>query len=280
VRPQEASPRLRVTPRRRRQSSLDQDVADRARRNGDTELAQLAHDPLITPARVLAGEAHDQLAHLRTDRRPARRAVRIGPAPGDKPAVPAQQRLRPHRERTPGTARQHSAERRQQHSIARLEPRPIDLAAKDRQLVAEHKDLELLRSVSSPEEHDQLEHTADDEVTELRQAKATSSRRGRRPQRCLSSRCAHPNGFLHPTRARQPPDRTALGRAIRELRQERGWTMERLAHEAGIHWTYLGGIERGRRNPSWENVVKVAAGLGIRTSELVRRAEDIAGSAP
>src|SRR5438876_2190313 len=60
-------------PRRRRQPSLDQDVADRAWRNGDTELAQLAHDPLIAPARVLAREAHDELAYLGTDRRPARR---------------------------------------------------------------------------------------------------------------------------------------------------------------------------------------------------------------
>jgi hypothetical protein len=31
-------------------------------------------------------------------------------------------------------------------------------------LVAEHEDLELLCSVSSPEEHDQLEHAAGDEV--------------------------------------------------------------------------------------------------------------------
>jgi DNA-binding XRE family transcriptional regulator len=54
--------------------------------------------------------------------------------------------------------------------------------------------------------------------------------------------------------------------------------MERLAHEAGVRWTYLGGVERGRRNPSWENVVKVAAGLGIHTSDLVRRAEEIAAA--
>jgi hypothetical protein len=56
------------------------------------------------------------------------------------------------------------AERRQQHAVVPLEPRPVDLPAKDRQLVAEHEDLELLRSVSSPEEHDRLEHTAGDQV--------------------------------------------------------------------------------------------------------------------
>lgn len=54
--------------------------------------------------------------------------------------------------------------------------------------------------------------------------------------------------------------------------------MEHLAHEAGVHWTYLGGVERGRRNPSFENVVKLAAGLRMPASELVRRAEEVAHS--
>jgi hypothetical protein len=57
-----------------------------------------------------------------------------------------------------------TTDRRQQHAIVLLEPWSFDLPAKDRQLVAEHEDLELLRSVSSPEEHDQLKHTTDDEV--------------------------------------------------------------------------------------------------------------------
>jgi transcriptional regulator with XRE-family HTH domain len=69
------------------------------------------------------------------------------------------------------------------------------------------------------------------------------------------------------------PDRAALGRAIRELRHERGWTLEALAQRAGLHWTYIGGVERGERNPSWENVVKLAAALDVKTSELVMRAE-------
>jgi len=45
-----------------------------------------------------------------------------------------------------------------------LEPRPADLAAKDRQLVPEHEDLELLRSVAAAEEHDQLEQAAQGDV--------------------------------------------------------------------------------------------------------------------
>jgi hypothetical protein len=78
--------------------------------------------------------------------------------------MPRQERFRPDRERGPRAARKHPAERRQQDAVVRLEARTADLTAKDRQLVAEYEDLELLRSVSSPEEHDQLEHTADDKV--------------------------------------------------------------------------------------------------------------------
>ncbi len=73
-------------------------------------------------------------------------------------------RSRPHRERVPGAARQHPAEGRQQHSVVRLEPRAPDLTAKNRQLVAEHENLQLLRSIASPDEHNQLQQATDDEV--------------------------------------------------------------------------------------------------------------------
>ena len=56
-------------------------------------------------------------------------------------------------------------------------------------------------------------------------------------------------------------------------------TQEDLAHAAGLHWTYVGGIERGNRNPSWENVVKLANGLGTRVSHLTERAEELAALA-
>ena len=73
-----------------------------------------------------------------------------------------------------------------------------------------------------------------------------------------------------------PPDQEALGRAVRELRRERGWTQEVLAERASLHWTYIGGIERGVRNPTWTNVGKLAGALEIRLSELVARAESLA----
>jgi transcriptional regulator with XRE-family HTH domain len=72
------------------------------------------------------------------------------------------------------------------------------------------------------------------------------------------------------------PDRAALGRAVRSIRHQRNWTLEVLAQHARLHWTYVGGIERGERNPSWENVVKLARALDIRVSELAAEAERLA----
>jgi len=45
-----------------------------------------------------------------------------------------------------------------------LEPRPVDLAAKNRQLVAEHENLQLLGSVAAADKHNQLQQAADDDV--------------------------------------------------------------------------------------------------------------------
>jgi transcriptional regulator with XRE-family HTH domain len=70
-----------------------------------------------------------------------------------------------------------------------------------------------------------------------------------------------------------PPTAERLGAAIRTLRTDRELTAEQLASTAGIHWTYLSGIERGIRNPSWRVLVGIAGGLGVRVSELIRMAE-------
>jgi hypothetical protein len=46
----------------------------------------------------------------------------------------------------------------------RLEARPADLLAKDRQLVPENQNLQLLRPITPSEEHDQLQQPANDDV--------------------------------------------------------------------------------------------------------------------
>lgn len=52
-----------------------------------------------------------------------------------------------------------------------------------------------------------------------------------------------------------------VGANVRRIRVERGLTQEQLAHDAGIDLTYLGGIERGRRNPSVEVLGRIAKAL-------------------
>lgn len=66
----------------------------------------------------------------------------------------------------------------------------------------------------------------------------------------------------------------ALGDAIRARRGEiDGLSQEGLADLAGMHRTYVSEIERGLRNPSYRNLVKLAAALEVSLSELVARAE-------
>ncbi len=71
------------------------------------------------------------------------------------------------------------------------------------------------------------------------------------------------------------PDPERLGRALRQLRVEREMTLEALAKASDLHWTYLSGIERGRRNPTLKVLAAVAAALDIKTSVLIRLAEDL-----
>jgi len=54
-----------------------------------------------------------------------------------------------------------------------------------------------------------------------------------------------------------------LGARVRQLRTERRWSQEELADRAQLHRTYIGGIERGERNVSLLNIVRIATALGV-----------------
>ena len=60
-----------------------------------------------------------------------------------------------------------------------------------------------------------------------------------------------------------------LGTRLRNLRHARGISQEGLADLAGLHRTYIGGIERGERNASVVNLMALAKALGISLSTLV-----------
>lgn len=46
-------------------------------------------------------------------------------------------------------------------------------------------------------------------------------------------------------------------------------TQEALAERAGLHWTYISGIDRGVRNVSISKLIRIAIGLGVRVKDLV-----------
>ena len=59
-----------------------------------------------------------------------------------------------------------------------------------------------------------------------------------------------------------------LGARIRYLRQQKNWSMEDLALEAGINRNYLCDLERGSRNPTVNILNKIAKALDINLSTL------------
>ena len=65
--------------------------------------------------------------------------------------------------------------------------------------------------------------------------------------------------------------RVILGKNVRRLRQQRGLTQEELAFEAEIDLTYMGGIERGKRNPSLLVMARIADALSVPLTKLLSR---------
>jgi len=69
----------------------------------------------------------------------------------------------------------------------------------------------------------------------------------------------------------QPSDATrVLGELIRVERHAQELSQEALADRCGVHWTFLGQVERGRRNLSLHDLLKIADGLAIDPGQLVR----------
>ena len=60
-----------------------------------------------------------------------------------------------------------------------------------------------------------------------------------------------------------------LGTRIRNFRKELGLSQEKLAFRCGFDRTYISMLERGKRNPSYLNILKLSKGLNIKLSNLV-----------
>jgi transcriptional regulator with XRE-family HTH domain len=60
----------------------------------------------------------------------------------------------------------------------------------------------------------------------------------------------------------------AFGSRVRLERERKGLSQEDFAEKAGLHRTYIGGVERGERNVSLLNIAKIAEAFGLTVSEL------------
>lgn len=70
------------------------------------------------------------------------------------------------------------------------------------------------------------------------------------------------------TRHKYEPVRARLARNLVRVRSHVGISQEELADRAGLHRTYVGHLERQQRNPSLENVEKLALALNVDVLDL------------
>ncbi|HEX8122449.1 MAG TPA: helix-turn-helix transcriptional regulator [Solirubrobacteraceae bacterium] len=67
-------------------------------------------------------------------------------------------------------------------------------------------------------------------------------------------------------------DREAFGAALRAIRVERGLSQDDVARKLNLHRTYVGSTERGLRNVSLNNILRLARALDVSAEELFARA--------
>ena len=60
-----------------------------------------------------------------------------------------------------------------------------------------------------------------------------------------------------------------FGKRVREERDRKGYSQERLGELAKVHRTYIGMIERAEKNITLTNMEKIARALGKKVNELI-----------
>ncbi len=71
-----------------------------------------------------------------------------------------------------------------------------------------------------------------------------------------------------------------FGQRVRELRGSSGLSQEALAAKAGMHRTYVGSVERGERNISLSNIIRLAEALGVHPGDLFPEDLDLSKPRP
>jgi len=63
--------------------------------------------------------------------------------------------------------------------------------------------------------------------------------------------------------------RQRLAKNMRKLRHAKGWSQEELAHQAGLHRTYVSDLERSARNPSIAIIEKLEQAFNVNAGALL-----------
>lgn len=64
------------------------------------------------------------------------------------------------------------------------------------------------------------------------------------------------------------PTAIKFGKRVRELRKSQKLSQQELAPKAGLHYTYIGAVERAERNLSLGSMEKIAKGLGVGIADF------------
>lgn len=65
-----------------------------------------------------------------------------------------------------------------------------------------------------------------------------------------------------------------IGQLLKDLRDERGWSLREFGLIVGMNKTYLGDIELGKRNPTIISLEKIVAGYGLTVREFFAKMPD------
>src|SRR6266511_332485 len=166
LRPQELAPTRPCAPRRRLQPPSGEKAADARRRDAEAELGQLAADPPMAPARILAREPQHQLANLSRERRPSSPSGGLPPLPAHERAMPTKQRPRRHQQDAQRRPRQVTSDGRQQGSISCATLLPRNLAAENLELVTQHKQLDVFHLQAAAAPNERTKQSPNSEVDE------------------------------------------------------------------------------------------------------------------
>jgi hypothetical protein len=141
----------------------------------EAELVELAGEPLVAPARVLARQPQHKLARSGVDRRAPWPRARASPSPPHKLAVPTQQRLRRDEQAMAARGRQQPACCGQHRAVTRSQLRTFDLTTQNVQLMAQQEQLDVPDVNASAAAKQQLQQRHEDQIDERQDHRAILS---------------------------------------------------------------------------------------------------------